>query len=134
MVRAPGAYVSQHIRVAIANRPRLMRDLVASTMADQPDIEVVAEIEDESAIPSVVEETAPEFLIIALDSPDKRPSLCDSLLRQYPAMKILALAPEGNWSVIYWASIDIHAISFEASEIGILNTLRSNSQISGRQP
>jgi DNA-binding NarL/FixJ family response regulator len=120
--------VSPSIRVAVANRPRLMRELMVSTMADQPDIEVVAEIQDESEIFRVVEQTVPEFLIIALDSPSQRPSLCDALLRQFPKMKILALASDGDWSIFYWASFDIHASSLENSENGILQALRSNAQ------
>ena len=94
-----------------------------ATMSDQPDIEIVAEIQEESDIPSVVERTVPEFLIIALDSPLERPSICDALLKQYPNMKILALAPEGNWSVFYWASFNIHALDLETSEAGILRAL-----------
>jgi DNA-binding NarL/FixJ family response regulator len=121
--------MSQNIRVAVANKPRLMRELIMATMSDQPDIEVVAEVQEESDIPSVVEKTTPEFLIIALDSPSERPSICDALLRQYPNMKILALAPEGNWSVFYWASLDIHAVDLETSEAGILRALRTNTKV-----
>jgi chemotaxis response regulator CheB len=120
--------VSQAIRVAVANKPRLMRELIMATMADQPDIEIVAEIQDESDIPGVVEKTAPEFVIIALDSPLQRPSMCDALLRQFPGIKILALAPEGRWSVFYWASFDIHSLDLETSEAGILSALRANSR------
>jgi DNA-binding NarL/FixJ family response regulator len=123
--------VSQPIRVAVANRPRLMRELMVSTMADQPDIEVVAEIQDESEILRVVEQTSPEFLIIALDHPGQRPTLCDSLLQKFPKMKILALASEGDWSIFYWASFDIHATSLETSENGILGALRSTSKERG---
>ena len=36
------------IRVLVANRPRLMRELVLATIADQPDIEVVGETQNES--------------------------------------------------------------------------------------
>ncbi len=121
--------MSQNIRVAVANKPRLMRELIMATMSDQPDIEVVAEVQEDSDIPSVVEKTTPEFLIIALDSPSERPSICDALLRQYPNMKILALAPEGNWSVFYWASLDIHAVDLETSEAGILRALRTNTKV-----
>ena len=126
--------MGEPIRVAVANQPRLMRDLLVSTMTDQPDIEVVAEIQDESEIPGVVEKTMPEFLIIALNSPSQRPSICDSLLRRYPNLKIVALAPEGNWSIFYWASLDIHAVNLESSEAGILGAMRSTSQCAERKP
>jgi DNA-binding NarL/FixJ family response regulator len=133
-VLGKGGHVSHSIRVAVANQPRLMRELIVSTLTDQPDVEVVAEIQDEAEIQSVIQSTTPEFLIIALDVPNQRPSLCDILLQKYPHMKILALAPEGNWSVFYWASLDIHAMSLEASETEILRAMRSYSQMLGGQP
>ena len=124
--------MTQHIRVVVANRPRLMRELVVETISEQPDIEILAEIQDEDKIVDAVEEKHPDFLIIALDESDQRPPLCDILLRRYPQMKILALAPERNSSIFYWGSFDIHESSVEASEAGILSALRrKDKQIVG---
>ena len=117
--------MTQPIRVVVANRPRLMRELVLETIINQPDIEIIAEIHNENEIAHIVKGTQPDFLIIALDESNQRPPLCDTLLRLYPEMKILALAPERNCSIFYWASFDIHERPVEASEVGILNTLRS---------
>ncbi len=112
------------ISVVVANRPRLMRELVLATIADQPDIEILGEVDNEGDIAHMVEEKQPDFLIIALDESGRRPPLCDSLLRQYPKMKILALNPERNSSIFFWASLDIHSHPVEASEEGVLNALR----------
>ena len=120
--------MTQHIRVVVANRPRLMRELVVETISEQPDIEIIAEIQDEDKIVDAVEEKHPDFLIIALNESDQRPPLCDILLRRYPQMKILALAPERNSSIFYWGSFDIHESSVEASEAGILSSLRRKSE------
>ncbi|MGA7794415.1 MAG: hypothetical protein WCA19_15385 [Candidatus Acidiferrales bacterium] len=120
--------MTQHIRVVVANRPRLMRELVVETISEQPDIEIIAEIQDEDKIVDAVEEKHPDFLIIALNESDQRPPLCDILLRRYPEMKILALAPERNSSIFYWGSFDIHESSVEASEAGILSALRRKGQ------
>lgn len=120
------------IRVVVANQPRLMRELVRETLSDQPDIEIVGEVQNEADIPHVVEEKHPDFLIIALDELAERPHLCDTLLWQFPDMKILALASESNRSIFYWASLDIHSNPVEASEEGILNALRSKPQLAGR--
>ncbi len=122
---------TQPIRVVVANRPRLMRDLVLETISEQPDIEIVAEIQNEEEIADVVEGTHPDFLIIALDETDRRPPLCDTLLRRYPEMKILALAPERNSSIFFWAVFDIHSSQVEASEAGLLSTLRRKRQYVG---
>jgi len=116
--------MTQPIRVVIANRPRLMRELVLEALIEQPDIEVVGEIKDEDGIVDAVDGTHPDFLIIALDESNQRPPLCDILLRRYPEMKILALAPERNCSIFYWGSFDIHESPEEASEVGLLSTLR----------
>jgi chemotaxis response regulator CheB len=114
--------MTQPIRVVVANRPRLMRELVLETISEQPDIEIVAEIQNEDEIIGIVEGTHPDFLIVTLDDSDQRPGLCDTLLRRYPEMKILALAPERNRSILFRGSFDIHECPVEASEAGILRS------------
>ena len=118
-------------RVLVANKPRLMRELILETISQEPDVEVVGEVENESDIPEVVEKLRPDFLIIALDETDKRPPICDVLLMLCPEMKILALAAERNASIFFWASFDIHERPVEASEAGILDILRRAGQSVG---
>src|SRR5262252_1892123 len=115
------------IRVLVANQPRLLRELILSTFADQPDIEIVGEVVNESEIPAKVSTTAPNFVVIALDDPNKRPAICDALLREHPNLRVIAVAARKESVVYYWASFDIHSNNIEASEEGILNTLRSMS-------
>jgi len=117
------------IRVLVANRPRLMRDLVLATIGEQPDIEVVGETKDEGEITELVERLRPDYLIVALDEPEVRPGLCGFLLGRYPQMKILAVAPERNSSIFYWAFVDIRTKRVETSELGILNVLRSKAEL-----
>jgi len=119
----------QKIRVLVANRPRLMRDLVLATIGEQPDIEVVGETKDEAEITELVERLRPDYLIVALDEPEIRPGLCGFLLGRYPQMKILAVAPERNSSIFYWAFVDIRTKRVETSELGILNVLRSKAEL-----
>ena len=112
------------IRVLVANRPRLMRETILSTFADQPDIEIVGEVEDESEIFESVNKTLPDFVVVALDHPGERPHICDDLLRVHPEVRVIAVAPSRNYVVYYWASLDIHSSSIEASEEGVLSALR----------
>jgi len=122
------------IRVLVANRPRLMRELVLTTFADQPDIEIVGEVSSDAEIAERVHQTHPDFLVIALDTPARRPPICDTVLRQHPEMRIIALAPDQGLSSFYWASFNIHASSFEASEESILDTVRRGlAQQEGRK-
>ncbi len=80
------------VRVVVANRPRLLRELVLSTLSGQAGIEVVGEAENEQDVPSLVAATKPDFLLIALEESRRRPPLCDLLLREYPALRIIAVA------------------------------------------
>lgn len=113
------------IRVLVANRPRLMRETILTTFADQPDIEIVGEVEEESQIFESVNKTLPNFVVIALDHPEKRPPICDLLLREHPEVRVIAVAPAKNYVVYYWASLDIHSSNIEASEEGVLGAVRN---------
>lgn len=119
------------IRVLVANRPRLMRELVLDTLGDQSDIEIVGEVSNDSDIRDRVEQTLPDFLVIALDEPGKRPPICDTILRQHPAVGIIAVAADRNCSVCYWASFDILSEDIESSEEGILAAVRKKAQCVG---
>ncbi|PYT91569.1 MAG: hypothetical protein DMG36_17830 [Acidobacteria bacterium] len=119
------------IRVLVANRPRLMRELILTTFADQPDIEIVGEVAEESEISANIKKTLPNFVVIALDHPGKRPAICDELLREHPEVRVIAVAPEKNFVVYYWASLDIHSNDIEASEEGILSAMRNKMVANG---
>ncbi len=119
------------IRVLVANRPRLMRELILTTFADQPDIEIVGEVGEESEISESIKRTLPNFVVIALDDPGRRPAICDELLREHPEVRVIAVAPEKNFVVYYWASLNIHSNDIVASEEGILNAMRSRMVANG---
>jgi len=112
------------VRVLVANRPRLLRELVLSTLSEQAGISVVGETDNEREVPSLVAETKPDFLLIALDEPQRRPPLCDVLLREFPELRIIAVAPNMNVGIYYWASFEIHSTTMEASEKALLDMLR----------
>ena len=121
----------KRVRVLVANRPRLMRELVRAVIADQPDIEVIGEVQDESQLAEAIEDAQPDILILALDEADKRVAQCGFLLGRYPQMKILALAPERNRGVFYWATVDVRTKPLESSEAGILRALRERPSLVG---
>ena len=115
------------VRVLVANRPRLMRDLIMETIGGQPDIEVSGEIREESEILEAIERTQPDFLIITLGDSDERPTICDSVLARHPEVRVLAIAPDRNSTIYYWVSPEIHCAPIETSEGGMLSALRSRA-------
>jgi chemotaxis response regulator CheB len=120
------------VRVLVANRPRLLRELVLSTLAEQAGIRVVGEAGDEQDVPSLVAETKPDFLLIALDESHRRPPLCDVLLRDFPGLRIIAVAPNTNVGIHYWTSLEIHSTKMEASEQALLEVIRGKIAPAGR--
>lgn len=120
------------IRVLVANRPRMMRELIVTTFSDQPDIEIVDEVSDEADIPVGVEKTHPDFVVITQDTLGERPSVCAAVLRKHPNVKIIAIVPHNDFSVFYWSSIEIYSRKVEASEEAILSLLRNQSSSVGR--
>jgi DNA-binding NarL/FixJ family response regulator len=118
---------NKSIRVLVANRPRLMRDLVLATISEGSDIEVVGEAASETEIWQRVERTRPDCLIVALDQFDVRPAICDVLLRDFPEMKILALSAGHDSSILFWASFHVHSRRVEASENRLLGAIREAS-------
>lgn len=112
------------IRVLVANRPRLMRELVLATISDQPDIEIVGLIQDDSEIEQAVQQTQPDFVIVALEDSDRLPHPCRSLLQQHPRLKVIAIAPNRESTMCYWASLNIESNRIESSEESVLSALR----------
>ena len=121
----------KRVRVLVANRPRLMREMVIATISDQPDIEIVGEVVNEDDLNDVVEQTQPDVLILSLEEPERPLGKSGFLLGRYPRMRILALAPEQNRGVYYWAMIDIRNKPVESSEAGVLNAIREKPGLVG---
>jgi DNA-binding NarL/FixJ family response regulator len=116
------------IRVLVANRPRLIRELLMATISDQPDIEIVGEIPEEADIVGAVRESQPDFVIIALDKSKRLPAFCISILQDYPQIKIIAISPNANNFMCYCSSLQVQSYPIEASEAGVLNALRGKTQ------
>jgi chemotaxis response regulator CheB len=114
----------EKIRVLVANQPRLMRELVLETITDQPDIEVIGEVSDDAEIQVAVAEAHPDVVIVALTKTNKRPMLCADLMETFPQLKIVAVSPERNSSMLIWSVVDIHSTDIECSEDGILAAVR----------
>lgn len=117
------------IRVLVANRPRLMRELLLATISDQPDMEVAAEVASDSDVVGAAAGSQPDFIIISAEKAYERPPVCADLLAQNPQAKILVLAPDSKRSAFSWAVIDNRSMHEEISdqgisEQGILDTIR----------
>jgi chemotaxis response regulator CheB len=112
-------------RVLMANQPKLMRELLVEMLEEESWIQIVGQVTKEDEIRDLVLKTAPDLLVVTAEKPGKRPAICDELLREFPSLRIIAVAAQESYSVCYWASLDIHADDIEPSEQGFLSAIRS---------
>ena len=111
-------------RVLMANQPKLRTGPVVEMLAEESCIEIVGEVAGELEIREFVRKTSPDLLVVTAESPGERPAICDELLREYPALQIIAAAPNDNYAARYWASLEIHAAVIEWSKQGLLNAIK----------
>jgi hypothetical protein len=125
---APEVRTVEKIKVIVASRARLMREVVLEMISGQLDIEVMAETQDDSKIVDLVGQLHPDWVVIALDESGNKPGICEPLFDRYPNLKILAVASGKNDCIFYWTTMSVRSSRVESSERGILDALR------GRRP
>jgi DNA-binding NarL/FixJ family response regulator len=116
-------------RILVANRPKLMREVILAALADQPGIEVVGEVSEEEQILKQVRDTHPDLLVIALDETEQRPAICDRVLQERPDLRIIAVASRKDRTLCFWASFDIHCADIETSTAGILGAVHNTAEV-----
>ena len=87
------------IKIVLANRPRMMREVIKEMIEAQPDMEVVGEVLNPVDLLVAVRETAADAVILGLEDSEE-PGVCSHLLAEYPGVTILALAPDRRTAVI----------------------------------
>jgi chemotaxis response regulator CheB len=120
------------MRILVANHPKLMREVIAAALHGQPNIEIVGEVAEECDILDQVRATQPDVLVIALDDTEARPAICDHVLREFPKLRIIAVASRKDRTLYYWASFDIHCADIEPSAAGIVSAVHSMPEFAGR--
>lgn len=120
-------------RILVANRPKLMREVILAALAEHPGIEIVGEVSDEAEIPEHVRDKRPDLLVIALGDTEQRPPICDRILREHPDLRIIAVASRKDRTLYFWASFDIHCADIETSTAGILGAVHNTAEF-GRRP
>lgn len=95
--------ISHVRRVILANGPRLFCEMLRRVITNIPGLEVVAETASVSELPSLVEQTGAQWVIVFMSRAGQMPEGLESLLVKYPSLCILGIADDGSHAEMEWA-------------------------------
>ena len=110
------------IRILLANRPRMMREVLRELIRRQEDMEVVGEALDPLDILVAVRGTEADAVILGLRGCEE-PALCSYLLAEFPHLTMLGLISERGTAFIEQLCPRRQEI-VDPSEANILSALR----------
>lgn len=94
------------MKVLLANRPKMLRDLLHRSIDSQPDMEVVGEETDPVRLLLRVRETRSDVVVVTLPDSGEDPGICSHLLLEYPGLLVVAVSASRDRAALYRLSID----------------------------
>ena len=91
------------IRIILAMEARLLREMLRRAISKSPHMQVVREVSGGTDLPSVVEETKADWVLLLLRSNGRLPLAAKRLLEEKPSVSIIALAADGGEVKLAWA-------------------------------
>jgi chemotaxis response regulator CheB len=92
-------------RIVLANGSRLMRDMLRRILFKSDHLEVIREVIDQKELPSVIEHTQPEWVILSLNFDNGIPAWVDGFMAGHPSVRFMALAADGSKIKLKWLEV-----------------------------
>ncbi len=92
--------LAHRIRIVIAEIPRMLREIVRETVANEPDMVVVGEYSERAAFLHALAADRPDVVIFGTPTPEE-PALPNHVLAKSPHIKLLMLAISRRRAVMY---------------------------------
>ena len=92
-------------RIVLANGSRLLRDMLKRIIYKSDKLKVVREVTDQKELPSVVEYTNPEWVILSLPFDNIVPSWVDGFMANHPSVHFMALSTDGSKIKMKWLEV-----------------------------
>lgn len=83
-------------RIILANKPRLLREIIKHAFQRYPDMRIVGEVPESINLLQRVEQLNAHWIVISLPPNGKFPAFVDLLVHDYPNIGILAFASDGS--------------------------------------
>lgn len=92
-------------QIILANGSRLMREMLMRILHKSKTLEVVREVSDPKELPSVIEHTNPEWVILSLSFDNGVPAWVDTYMVSHPTVRFMALAADGSKIKMKWLEV-----------------------------
>jgi DNA-binding NarL/FixJ family response regulator len=92
-------------RIILANGSRLLRDMLKRILFKSDHFDVVREVTDQKELPSVIEHTQPEWVILSLSFDNGVPAWVDGFMATHPSVRFLAVAADGSTVKMKWLEV-----------------------------
>jgi hypothetical protein len=93
-------HVTRTQRIILVGIPPLLSDLVRSTLAEDPDLEIVAELDGTASVEEPARAARADCLVTALDGVQVPPAYA-SAVRKRPGMRLVGLIEGGRRCLVY---------------------------------
>lgn len=87
-------------RVLLVDVPGMTGGILAALLRDDPDCEVVAELDDRTGLFNAVRERRPDLVVVGLRAADLGPDW-DRLFVEFPALRVMAVTPNGRRTCLF---------------------------------
>ncbi len=92
-------------RIVLANGSRLLRDMLRRIMFKSDRLEVVREVTDQKELPTVIENTNPQWVIVSLSFDNVIPPWVDTFMVSHPSVRFMGFASDGSKVKMKWMEV-----------------------------
>jgi DNA-binding NarL/FixJ family response regulator len=89
-------------RIILANGSRLLHEMLNRILVKTKNLEIVREITDHKKLPTALENSDAEWVIMSLPVEDSLPEWTDTYMVEHPDVRFMAVANDGSWVKTKW--------------------------------
>ena len=89
-------------RIILANSSRLLREMLNRILHKTENLEVIQEITDHKQLPTEIEKSDAEWVIMSLPVDRGMPGWVDHYILDHPRVRFMAVANDGSWVKTKW--------------------------------
>ena len=89
-------------RIILANGSRLLHEMLNRILVKTKNLEIVREITDHKKLPTALETSDAEWVIMSLPVDGTLPKWTDTYIVEHPDVRFMAVANDGSWVKTKW--------------------------------